>query len=187
MKKWKLWAQARYLADFPAGYERDSSARLFHCFFLLSFSSSLPGLELGQNPWCLASGPNEAQTLMSHWKNLVRDTVIGNRWICSDSERRALHGVWAITEESAGAMECGVASFFRDGWIHMLMSGRIIPSTGEPPTPLSFDSDLELSCHLWVCHLARTSRFSWIWLVILDPFDFNQLTLCPWAMSFFQK
>ena len=24
-------------------------------------------------------------------------------------------------------------------------------------------------------------------LVILDPFDFNQLMLCPWAMSFFQK
>ena len=30
----------------------------------------------------------------------------------------------------------------------MLMSGRIIPTTGEPPTPLSFDSALELSCHL---------------------------------------
>ena len=36
----------------------------------------------------------------------------------------------------------------------MLMSGRIIPTNGEPPTPLSFDSDLELSCHFWVCHLA---------------------------------
>ena len=32
----------------------------------------------------------------------------------------------------------------------MLMSGRIIPTTGEPPTPLSFDSALELSCHLSV-------------------------------------
>ena len=30
----------------------------------------------------------------------------------------------------------------------MLMSGRIIPAIGEPPTPLSFDSALELSCHL---------------------------------------
>ena len=30
------------------------------------------------------------------------------------------------------------------------MSGRIIPSIGEPPTPLSFDSALELSCHLSV-------------------------------------
>ena len=28
------------------------------------------------------------------------------------------------------------------------MSGRIIPTTGEPPTPLSFDSALELSCHM---------------------------------------
>ena len=26
-----------------------------------------------------------------------------------------------------------------------------------------------------------------IWLVILDPFNFNWFMLCPWAMSFFQK
>ena len=32
----------------------------------------------------------------------------------------------------------------------MLMNGRIIPAIGKPPTPLSFDSALELSCHLWV-------------------------------------
>ena len=32
----------------------------------------------------------------------------------------------------------------------MLMSGEIIPTIGEPPTPLSFDSALELSCHLGV-------------------------------------
>ena len=36
----------------------------------------------------------------------------------------------------------------------MLMSGRIISTIGKPPTPLSLDSDLKLSCHLWVCHLA---------------------------------
>ena len=35
----------------------------------------------------------------------------------------------------------------------MLMSGRIIPAIGEPPTPPSFDHALELSCHLWVCLL----------------------------------
>ena len=28
------------------------------------------------------------------------------------------------------------------------------PGTGPPPTPWSFDSALELSWHLWVCHLA---------------------------------
>ena len=50
--------------------------------------------------------------LMSHCKNSVGDTVIGKRWICSDSERSTLHRVWAITEESAVGMECGVASFF---------------------------------------------------------------------------
>ena len=71
-----------FLADFPAGYEGDSLARFSHCFFLPSFMSSLPGLEPGQIPSCLASGPNEAQALMSHCKNSVRDTAIGKRWIC---------------------------------------------------------------------------------------------------------
>ena len=67
-------------------------------FFLPSFSSSLPGLEPGQNPWCLALGSNEAQALMSYQsKNSVRDAVIGKRWICFDSERSTLHRVWAIT------------------------------------------------------------------------------------------
>ena len=36
----------------------------------------------------------------------------------------------------------------------MLKSGRNIPTFGEPPTPLSFDSALELFYHLWVCLLA---------------------------------
>ena len=47
----------------------------------------------------LASGLNEAQALdVSLKKNSVRDTVIGKRWICSDSERSTLHRVWAIAE-----------------------------------------------------------------------------------------
>ena len=51
--------------------------------------------------------------LMSHHrKNSVRDKVMGKKWIYSDSERSTLHRVWAITEESAVGMECGVASFF---------------------------------------------------------------------------
>ena len=49
-------------------------------------------------------------------------------------------------------MECGVALWA--GWIHMLMSGRVIPTIGETPTPLSFDSGLKLSFYLWVYHLA---------------------------------
>ena len=52
---------------------------------------------------------------MSHCKNSVRVTVIGKRWICSDSERSTLHRVWAITEDSVWAMECGVVSFFKLG------------------------------------------------------------------------
>ena len=52
---------------------------------------------------------------MSHCKNSVRDTKIGKRWICSYSERSTLHRVWAITEESAVAVECDVAIFCQLG------------------------------------------------------------------------
>ena len=52
---------------------------------------------------------------MSHRKNSVRDTAIGKRWICLDSERSTLHRVWAIIEESAEAMEYDVVSFLRLG------------------------------------------------------------------------
>ena len=53
--------------------------------------------------------------------------------------------VWAITEgEGSGhGMWCG--QFLKAGLFHMLMSRRIIPTAGEPPTPQSFDSTLELS------------------------------------------
>ena len=77
----KLRTQVKYLANFLEGYEGDSLARFSHCFFLLSFSSFL-GLEPSQNPGCLASGPNEAQALMSHCKNSVRDKAISKRWVC---------------------------------------------------------------------------------------------------------
>ena len=36
----------------------------------------------------------------------------------------------------------------------MLVSEKIIPTIGEAPTPLSFDSDLEPFCYLRVCLLA---------------------------------
>ena len=50
--------------------------------FPTNFSSCLSAplsqdFEPGQNPWCLTSGRNEAQALMSHCKNSVRDTAIG--------------------------------------------------------------------------------------------------------------
>ena len=38
----------------------------------------------------------------------------------------------------------------------MLLSGRIIPTIGEPPTPPPFDSVLELSCHLGVSFSLQT-------------------------------
>ena len=97
--QWKLWAQVRYLADFLAGYEGDSSACFSHCFFFLSFSSSLPGLEPGQNPWCLVSGPNGAQVLgvslekiQWEYSQQVRGGFV---WIQRDRTPR----VWAIRGE----------------------------------------------------------------------------------------
>ena len=52
---------------------------------------------------------------MSHCKNSVRETVIDKRWICLDSEKSTLHRVWAIREESAVTMECGVVSICKLG------------------------------------------------------------------------
>ena len=49
--------------------------------------------------------------LMSHCKNSVGDTVIGKRWICSDSERSTLCGCGPLQRASVSAMEYGVASF----------------------------------------------------------------------------
>ena len=57
----------------------------------------------------------------------------------------------------------------------MLMSGRIILTIGEPPTPLSFDSALELSCHLDMVFslqigdqgLVEFGLSSWIHLILI--------------------
>ena len=64
----------RYLAEFSAGYEGDSLARFSHCFFLLSFSSLSRDLSPAKT--------HEAQAVMSHCKNSVRDKAISKRWIC---------------------------------------------------------------------------------------------------------
>ena len=71
--------------------------------FPTAFSScpsalSLLGLNLSQNTGCLASTPNESQVLMSHYKNSVREKAMGKKWICYDSERKALFRVWAIAK-----------------------------------------------------------------------------------------
>ena len=57
----------------------------------------------------------------------------------------------------------------------MLLSERIIPTTGEPRTPLSFDSVLELSCHLGVSFslqigdqgLVEFDLSSWTQLILI--------------------
>ena len=56
------------------------------------------------------------------------------------------------------------------------MSGRIIPTIGEPPTPSSFDSALELSCHLGVSSslqigdqgLVEFDLSSWTQLILIS-------------------
>ena len=74
-----------------------------HCFFLLSFSSYLLELEL----WYLASGPNEAQALDVSLKKFSERQ--------KDREEvdlfRFREKCTLPTEESTGAMECGMASF----------------------------------------------------------------------------
>ena len=50
----------------------------------------------------------------------------------------------------------------------MLMSVRIIPTIRGPPAPLSFDSDLDLFWHPWVCHLACRLRIK-VYLNLIGP------------------
>ena len=52
---------------------------------------------------------------MSRCKNSVRDTAIGKEVDLFGFREKHTHRVWAITEESAVAMECGVVSFCKLG------------------------------------------------------------------------
>ena len=75
------------------------------------------------------------------------------------------------------------------------MSARVIPTTGEPPTPRSFDSTLDLSRH-WVCHLESLQTedqglvafdlSSWTLPILIDLcyalglcHVFSKVVLCP--------
>ena len=57
----------------------------------------------------------------------------------------------------------------------MLMSGKIITTIGKPPTPLTLDSALELSCHLGVSFslqigdqgLVEFGLLSWTQLILI--------------------
>ena len=60
----------------------------------------------------------------------------------------------------------------------MLMSGRIIPTIGEPHTPPSFA--LELSCHLWLCLLAYRLGIKYLNLTFhLGPSWFSLVYIIP--------
>ena len=80
----------------------------FPLIFLLFFSSSLPGLEPGQNPRCLASGPNETQVLdVSLQNNSLSDTAIGKSRSVR-TQREAQSRVCPTIEDECGSYEmCG--------------------------------------------------------------------------------
>ena len=83
-------------------------------------------------------------------KNSVRDTAIGKRWIVRT--QREAHSK-RVGHRVCWPWNVGWLVFM--SWVfHMLMSGRIIPTIGKPPTPWSFDSALEF----WMCHLACRLR-----------------------------
>ena len=63
--------------------------------------------------------------------------------------------------------------------------GQRFPGFGPLPTPWSFNSALELSWHLWVCHFTCWLRIK-VLSAILVP-QHNRFMLCPWAMSFFES
>ena len=82
---------------------------------------------------------NETQALMSHCNDSLRDKAIRGGFV-------------RIQRESTlqGVNHCqGMARFCEGGGIHMLMSGRIIPTIGEPPTPPSFDTATS-GCVCWL-------------------------------------
>ena len=72
-------------------------------------------------------------------------------------EAHSTNRVWAI-EDGQHSLKFGMVTFYR------LVSGRIIPTVlgkgqrfpgfGPPPTPWSFNSGLELSWYLWMCHFT---------------------------------
>ena len=82
--------------------------------------------------------------------------------------------------------KCGVASFY--GWVISYANEWRIILENHPLLRLLTVPGNCPGASVCVIYLADWGwRFSWIWLVLLDPFTFNWFMLCPWAMSFFQK
>ena len=52
---------------------------------------------------------------MSHYKNSVREKAMGKKWICYDSERKALFRVWAIAKGKGFSQGMGLARFWELG------------------------------------------------------------------------
>ena len=154
------------------------------------------GLRPSQNPQYLVSGPNEAHCR----KNSVRDTVIGKRWIYSDTESSPLHRQRGPSQTARAAWSLAWLVFI-GWWVGGLFQplwgrGRDFQDLGHRPLlgllPVAWNchgydswnshgNDMDMSFHL----LFQDQGL--VLSAVLVPFDSNQCMLCPWATSFFQK
>ena len=125
------------------------------------------GLKPSQIPQYLVSGSSEAQVLDVSWQKEFHGRQSGR-------EEVALFRYGEHTPHRAGpSQRVGVpqsaARLVFTGWVSSHASqwedcakcsweGQRSPGFGPPPTPWSFNSALELSWSLWLCHLTCCSR-----------------------------
>ena len=76
--------------------------------------------------------------------------MVDKRWICSDTERSTPQSVGHHRGQVLWPWNV-VGLVFWSWVISYANEWEGHPNKWGPPTPLSFDSALELSCHLWVC------------------------------------
>ena len=99
--------------------------------------------------------------------------------VCDGQGGLACCNSWGCTESDTTE---------RLNWTEALWGGGIHVLIGEPPTPsltVPWSCSATSGCVCWLIDWGLT--FTWIWLVILDPTDFNWFTLYLCAMSFFHR
>ena len=123
------------------------------------------GLKPSQNPQYLVSGPNEAEVL----------DISSQKEFSERQSDRSEVDLFRYREKHTAQTECVPsqratrppdvswlvfikwAISYVNGWEvipAVLGEGWRFPGCGPPPTPWSFNSALELSWHLWVCHFT---------------------------------
>ena len=101
---------------------------------------------------------------MGTWLRISRDSRASHGEGRSIQGGNMLHRECGPSWKASPAPGYGAVGVYRGGSFHRLMSGRSIPAilqkglgfpgTGSAPPFWPFRSALELSRHLWVCHLA---------------------------------